>query len=499
MEFKFNQNNDIILIDDDEVINIVNYNDKNSYSVLLEKDGLILHSCESFNALFETDVTNKKLSDILCNDTYEELRKMMIESLFTNNQVVNVIKIYSKIYKTSISPIFDSKMNIRCILLNICDITKDKKIEEEFEYLKIKLEESNSIKSTFLSNVSHELRTPMNTIIGFSDILLQNKKNNKTQLKKFLRSINSNAKHLDELLNNILDYSRMESKDLDVLYENFSINELFDELFDIFEDVNNEKNSNFVKFEFIKSDDKKIIFDYLRLKQVLFNLISNSIKFTNNGHIKISFDATDKFITFKVEDTGIGISEEKLKFVFDRFWQCDSSSTKKYKGVGLGLAISKSIIELFNGDIKIESELNKGTTCYVKIPLEMIKNDLPIKNKNKIDFSGKTVLIIDELPIKYSLLGIFLNSLHVNMLSAYSGKEAIEILNQQKEKIDLIFLDMNLPDIKASELSKKIKELCGIQIVSKSGKDAKNIETIDYHLKKPINKDKLLFILNKIW
>ena len=239
------------------------------------------------------------------------------------------------------------------------DVTIQKQNEEA-------LEKSNAVKSTFLSNISHELKTPMSAIIGYSDIILKN--NNDVDTLRFLKSINSNAKHLHELLNNILDYSKIESESLDIYYEKFFILDLLEELRDIFEDENYKKNIDFVKLEFINNKNQEIISDYLRLKQVLYNIISNSIKFTENGYIRISFEIFFDYVEFKIEDTGIGISEEKFPFVFDRFWQCDSSSKKKYKGTGLGLSISKSIVELLNGKIWLESILGKGTTFYVKIP-----------------------------------------------------------------------------------------------------------------------------------
>ena len=372
------------------------------------------------------------------------------------------------------------------------DVTIQKQNEEA-------LEKSNAVKSIFLSTISHELRTPMNAIIGFSDILVDNIKNNDTSnSERFLKSINSNAKHLDELLNNILDYSKIESETLDILYENFSILDLFEELYDVFSDVNYRKNLDFVKLIFVKHKDQKITSDYLRLKQVLYNIISNSIKFTERGHIKVSFDISYNFITFKIEDTGIGIEEEKTKFVFDRFWQCDSGSRKKYKGTGLGLSISKSLVELLNGEIWLESDINKGTTFFVRIPLD--EQDLKIPKSIEPDFPGKTVLIIDDIPITYSLLGIYLNSLHINIISANGGKEALEIYKKQKEKIELIILDLNLFDMNSFDLITSIKDICGdCKIVSKSGIENQKSELVDYHLKKPINKNILVSILNKIW
>lgn len=456
-------------------------------NIVLVSDGAKkIYGVDKFNNEFKLEEIKKyPLSE------YRTLLDDSLKNLIENNKPYDV-EFKIKTNKGDIKTIrsvanYDSDNEIIFGILQ--DITSQKQNEEA-------LEKSNAVKSVFLSTISHELRTPMNAIIGFSDIILSNNKNKESE--RFLKSINSNAKHLDELLNNILDYSKIESDALDILYEKFSVNELFDELYDIFEDLNYRKNLDFVKLEFIKNRDKKIKSDYLRLKQVLYNIISNSIKFTENGFIKISFTFDNNYITFKLEDTGIGIPKDQISHVFDRFWQYDSGSRKKYKGTGLGLSISKSIVELLNGDIWLESELNKGTTFYVKVPLkEKIKK---VKINKKIDFTKKNVLIVDDIPIVYSLLGIYLNSLDVNIISANGGKDAIEIYKKQKDKIDLIIVDLNLFDINGIELIKIIKNICGdCKIISKSGiKDQKN-DLVDYHLKKPINKEKFFSILNEIW
>jgi len=467
--------------------------------MLVDLSGKIVYCGKKFEIFFKKNPTGSKLSEIVNNHSYEELRKMMLESIFTNKQVTNTISFNDKdFYKIMIFPVIDEENKVTHLSLVAINFNNTKKLEIENEELKKKLEESNSIKSIFLSNISHELRTPMNSIIGLSDILLQN--DGMIQKEHFLKSINSNAKHLDELLNNILDYAKLESNEFDLLYENFSINDLFEELNDILEDVNNKKNLNFVELKFIKSTDKKIICDYLRLKQVLYNIISNSIKFTEKGYIKISFTEEENSIIFKIEDTGIGIPEDKMKFIFDRFWQCDSTSSKKYKGTGLGLSISKSIIEMCNGKIWAESILGKGSTFYFKIPLEEMKPAIIIKSREFLNYSGKTVLIIDEVPMNYSILSIYLNSLHVNIIFSYNGNESIQIYKKQKEKIDIIFMDMKLPDMDGYELSKKLKKINkNCKIVSKSGVDFIPDKNINFHLKKPFTKGQLISILKELW
>lgn len=493
-----NNNNIITIIDDIEIINVINCNffGSDMYTFIIEKNGIILYCSEIKFCKF--NLVDKKISEILIDNEYDNFRKLMLESIFTNKQVINEIKIQNRIYNIIISPIVGYDLNVKYLLLNMCDITKNKKIENEIKDIKLKLDESNSIKSIFLSNISHELRTPLNAIIGFSDLLLTDK--NEQNNQRFIKSINSNAKHLDELLSNILDYSRIESNDFDLLYEKFNIDDLFDELSDIFIDVNYKKNLDFVKLEFVKNKNIKLISDYLRLKQVLFNIISNSIKFTDHGHITISYYSDEKFITFKIEDTGIGIPLDKQNKVFDRFWQCDSSSTKKYKGTGLGLSISKSIVDMLDGEIWFDSVLNKGTTFFIKLKLDEIKQNT-VENKNKINFIGKTVLLIDEIPVNYSLLGMYLNSLNFNILSATTGEDGIKIYKKHNKKINIVILDLNLTDIKTLDIIKDIKNIKKCKIIAKCDKHMidEDLCDFDYYIKRPISKEKLLQILNKIW
>lgn len=504
MNIKVNDNI-INISNNDNSTNIINCNfheGNSKYLLIIKKDTTILYACETFIKEYGEAIGNK-LSDIFSNNLskiYEKVRKLILESLFTGKNInSDIVSDHSgRVFRFSISPVSLDKDN-EILLINAYDITRISRLYEEIEELKKSLEDSNSIKNIFLSNISHELRTPMNSIVGFSNILIQCQ-NTDEEIKSFMNSIYSNAKYLDELLNNILDYSKIESNEFDILYENFSIKDLFEELKDLFKDVNYKKNLNLVNLEFIIDDDRKIISDYLRLKQVLFNIISNSIKFTDNGSIKISCKIENKVVMFIIEDTGIGIPDDKIKYVFDRFWQCDSTSTKKYKGTGIGLSLSKGIIELLGGEISLESKLNVGTKFTVKIPLEEIKQEILIKSKDKINFSGRTVLIVDEFPINYSLLGIYLNSFDIDILSAYDSEDAIEIFKKQKEKIDIIFIDLSLPKNSGFELAEKLKKIHDkCIIISKSGIKKQKNNFFDYHLKKPIIKDKLLNLLNELW
>jgi len=497
---KINNDNNILTIfdDDDGIIKIVNnFNYKYTYTFLIKKDNTLLYVSDNYKNDFLVENYNTLSDLILEKNEYESIRKNILESIFTNKQIISELKIKKRIYNICITPIFIQN-KIKYLTINASDITKQKKIYEEIDDLKIKLNESNSIKTNFLSNISHELRTPLNAILGFSELMMDD---NKCGNEHFLKPIISNAKHLYELLNNILDSSKIDSNDFDILYEKFSIFELLDELSDIFNDINYSKNLNLVELKFIKNEDVKITSDYIRLKQVLFNIISNAIKFTNYGHITISYDISIcGTITIKIEDTGIGIPKDKQNKVFERFWQEDSSSTKKHKGTGLGLSISKRITQLLGGKIWFESKYNEGTTFFIKLNISKTR-----KRKKKIvenDFYGKTILMIDEVPANYSLLGIYLSSLNFNILTASNYSDAINIYKKKKNEIDLIFLDLNIPDFETLSLIKTIKNVKKCDIITKSDRigciQNKKYDGVHYHIQNPVNKDRLLLMLNEL-
>lgn len=487
LNFIINNNNDIlkeIIIDNIDI-----------YIMIVGVDNSIVYSCNELNSLFGKNLKNEKLNNIINKKEFKSIRKIILESVFTDTVIKREINFKNKEYKFKFVPITQND-KIEYLLISFYNITKNNKLEGEIELIRKELEDSNSIKSIFLSNISHELKTPLNSIIGFSDILLKNPQNEK-QLIRFLKSINSNGKKLHELLSNIIDAAHLESDNFDILYEKFHVSELFEELYDIFDDINYKKNLEFVKLIFIKKENIKIISDFLRLKTVLYNIISNSIKFTEKGNITISFEYNEDYIIFKISDTGIGIEEENIKYIFERFWQDDSSSKKSYRGAGLGLYISKKIIDILNGEIYLESKLNKGTTFYVKLPLEKIQEDSELVSaKDKIDFSGKKVLVIDELPINYKLLGMYLKSLNIEAISSNNINNSINIYETNKDYIDIIFLDLDLTNKEIGFLVKRLKEINKDCVIIAKSKRYDNYA--DYMLKSLVKSD-LITILNEVW
>ena len=476
----------------------------------LKKDGTIINCNKKALPYLKLtsvkDAENKKLSDFVDPVFYEELRKIMLECIFRGQYVKLQYHCLEndKNYDVLCSPIKDENKppdnSVDFLFLHIMDMSHMQKIANELENAKIKAEESDILKTTFLSTISHELKTPMNSIIGFSDLLLD-PNYNKANKDRFIRAINTNAKHLEELLNNILDYAKIEAGGLDLLYENFQISDLFEELHDMLIDINYQKNMDSVKIVFEKNCNRKIVSDYFRLKQILHNLISNAIKFTDSGHIKIGCNVSNKIITFYVEDTGIGINEHKLDIIFDRFVQVDDSPTKKYKGTGLGLSIAKSLVEIMGGNIWVSSKPGEGSTFFFSTPYEEL-DAVPSSRPaiESISYKDKTVMIVDNVPDNYSLLSLILKSKGIKIIGVEEETEILKKFKKDKQIIDAIFVDIDLPDLNINKITEKIKQINkNVTITSISKLDISNIQNVDYHIEKPFTRDKVINILNQIF
>lgn len=266
----------------------------------------------------------------------------------------------------SVAPIFGKKKEIISYIFVIRDVTGRINSEKELIFAKEKAEESDRLKSAFLANMSHEIRTPLNAILGFAEFI-ENKDLDIEKQKKFAGIIFESGNHLLELINNIVDLAKLEAGQVDIIKSSVDIEDLFQDLYMIFQP--NIKNND-VDFKFDIKDKhlkKKIISDKTKIKQILINLISNSIKFTKKGFVKYTCTYFADKIVLSVEDTGIGIPQGFKKEVFDRFSQVYKIS-EVYGGTGLGLSIVKENINLLGGNIRLETELNKGTSFYLEFP-----------------------------------------------------------------------------------------------------------------------------------
>ena len=387
-------------------------------------------------------------------EIFEDMWRTIKAKMVFHGIIKNLKKDGSSYYvDTTVMPILDNLGNIIEYIAIRFDIT-------DLEESVIEAKKANRAKTIFLANMSHEIRTPLNGILGFIKLLKEESLSPKQ--KQYVNIIDTSANTLLHTINEILDMSKIQSGKF----------ELESVKFDLFETLNNVQNlfiarANEKNIEFILDIDNDlpytVISDEIKLKQVLSNLTGNAIKFTpENGKVKLSAKILDKNdkkvkVKFSVSDTGIGISKEAQNKIFEPFMQAENSTTRKFGGTGLGLAISKEIVKLLGGELKLESEVGKGTTFYFE--LEFDYSDEIIEKEEEVilksGYQGK-ILIAEDNEINQQLIKALFEQREVSINIVENGKLAVEAVG--KEKYDLIFLDINMPIMDGMEACKLIKE-----------------------------------------
>ncbi len=378
---------------------------------------------------------------------------------------------------------------------------------------KEKAEESDRLKSAFLANMSHEIRTPMNAIIGFSDLLTDPDLTD-DQKQELINHINKNSNTLVYLIDDIIDIAKIEAGQLKVNKTECNINQILSDVFQSFIETNNIKEDDPVKLKLekgIQKDNFTIHTDPVRFQQILINLIGNSLKYTEKGYVECGYQVktnqSNSFLEFYVKDTGIGIPKSKHKHIFERFSKIEDSKTKLYRGTGLGLTITKNLIEMLGGKIWLESEENKGSTFYFTIPVEEFKGQV-LDSNEKTDETIKnwqknTILIAEDEDSNYRMLQMALKRTNINILRAENGKQAIDICRANK-KISLVLMDLKMPEVNGIEATKEIKKIRpDLTIIAQTAyamAEDKNLTReagcSDY-LAKPIKAKELISTLNK--
>lgn len=329
--------------------------------------------------------------------------------------------------------------------------------------------EANKAKTTFLSSMSHEIRTPMNAIIGLDALALNDPDISETT-KDYLEKIGSSAQHLLSLINDILDMSRIESGRMTLRNEEFAFSKLIEQINVIFSGQCQEKGLDYncrVKGQL--SD--YYIGDSVKLRQVLINILGNAVKFTpEGGKVELTVEKTGGFdgrsvLQFKVADTGIGMSKEYLPKIFDTFSQEDSGSTNKYGSSGLGMAITKNIVEMMNGEIQVESEKNVGTTFTISITLTDSERRLSDEG-DALDIHSQDmkVLLVDDDPLACDQAKLVMSQAGIKADTAQSGTEALEMVKvsyARQESYNLIIVDWQMPEMDGVETTRQIRSIIG--------------------------------------
>ncbi|ALO14324.1 Autoinducer 2 sensor kinase/phosphatase LuxQ [Salinivirga cyanobacteriivorans] len=335
--------------------------------------------------------------------------------------------------------------------------------ENELIKAKVNAEVANNAKSAFLTNMSHEIRTPINTILGFTEIL-SNDITDEQQIN-YLKSINSSGKSLLTIINDILDLSKIESGNMPIKHDPMSIKTLINDMEFIFRAQAREKGLNF-KISIDKSVPRLVKLDQPRLRQILQNLISNAIKFTYQGKVELQAntansenDKTD--LIFKVIDTGKGISRNKLNAILEPFQQEDSSDARKFEGTGMGLSIARKLTSLLNGELKIESEIDKGSVFTIHLPsipvLETESYNVQSINTNKLKFDRERILLVEEDTNQGEIIQSMLEKHNLTVLTAETGDQAFAFANEFNPQLAII--DLSTQTHKSIGTAKDIRSL----------------------------------------
>ncbi len=386
-------------------------------------------------------------------------------------------------------------------------ITDKKKIAMELIKAKEQAETANIAKSRFLANISHEIRTPLNSIYGFAQILIN--RQDKIQFGEkelgYLNMIKIAGGNLTELINNVLDLSKIEAGKDEIKNEEIDIEILIKTVFHGLKSTAFKKG---IKFVYNFSNLPQIIFtDRNKLQRILINLISNAIKFTpTNKYINFNSTSTGENLVFEISDEGIGIPEDKLTDIFKPFTQVDNSNTRHYQGTGLGLSITKNLINLLDGKIEVESSLDVGSTFTVTIPIKIIKNRADIKPKIEIASfsSSNTLLVVEDEPMNQQIVEILLKDMGLTIKIAHDGYEAVTLTRRFKP--DLVLMDVHMPGMNGIEATKKIRTYDDCKFIPIFGlsadafdeqKEKGILSGMNGYLTKPLELAKLIPILNK--
>lgn len=459
------------------------------------------------------DVIGKDISILHSNtpDKFQEIINTIVSGKVWQGEFHNKKKsgeVYWEL--ASISAVKNDNGEITRFVVISEDITSRKKNEKELIDAKEKAEESNRLKTAFLANLSHEIRTPMNAIIGFSNLLLDEEMP-KEEKVKLNHLINDNSQNLLKLIDDVIDISKLQSGDIHFNKTECFLNKLLLDLYVSFSiQIENDAKKD-VRLSMNKGSkikDFSIVTDPVRLKQILYNLIENAIKFTTKGFVEFGYTLIEKEnkIQFYVIDSGIGISNEKFDMIYDLFRQADESFTREYGGTGIGLTIAKKIVDHLGGEIWVQSTPEQGTNIYFTLPYEIPESKFEIEEndfENPFNWQNKVVLVADDIDINYKLIEEILLPTKAKILWAKNGKEAVELC-LKNDNIDLVLMDIKMPKMNGFEATQKIKEhkkdltIIGQTAYAHDNEHHKCLNAgFDNYIAKPIKIDTLLSTINQ--
>ena len=361
-------------------------------------------------------------------------------------------------------PIRDERGVITMIMGVIKDVSDLMRIENDLKEARDRAEESDRLKTSFLANMSHEIRTPMNGIIGFANLMRDpGLKEDKRDL--FLKHIDQSSNQLLNIIDDIIDISKIESGQLKISNRPVRINMVLDEIYSsFFHRIRGDApGQKLVDFKLLKGNDSRdftIVTDDFRLSQIFNNLIGNAIKFTKEGNITFGYTMKDhRHVEFFVSDSGIGIPNNKIRLIFDRFGQVDQEQSFYQTGTGLGLPISKSLVDLMGGEMWAESEIDKGSTFYFTLPLvveETVEEPRILISNKTYNWSNKQILVAEDEELNWLFVKEMLRQAGASIHRAINGRDVVS--QARKLKPDAILMDIKMPELNGIDAARKIRE-----------------------------------------
>lgn len=429
------------------------------------------------------DITERKLSELALQNREQELEKQNMEYEALNREY---LKLNAEL-KESINQI--SAINAELIVA------------------KGKAEESDNLKTAFLENMSHEVRTPLNGILGFAEFL-KDPDLDKEQVETYIGIIDASSKQLLTIINDILDISKIKADQITIKNADVNITELLEQLYE-----QNKEQAELKKLRFTlnpRNLDKNVITvtDSAKLQQVFNNLINNAIKFTSSGSVEFGLDLQDHTLSFYVKDSGIGIAPEDQDLIFKPFSKVENSAARKYGGNGLGLAISKALVEKLGGSISLSSSISHGATFTFSIPLKGEKVVNPIQRvkvesqivENRL---GATVLIAEDEVYNYYYIEELLKPMKIKTLHAWNGAEAVEMVKTNKD-ISMVLMDIKMPEMDGLTATRLIKQMkpklpvvAQTAYESREDRDKAMASGVDYYMTKPISRVLFMEVMNQ--
>lgn len=430
----------------------------------MDKNGIFMGVNKAFRDLYdieESDIIGKNIYDIETDynaNRYRESDRMIFEGIDKIQVLERTIILpngeHLEVILTK-SPFPDANGEIGGLIGMITDITARKKMETELKNAKERAEESDNLKTSFLNNMNHEIRTPLNAIVGFSDLLFEDY--TEEEKKSFVVTINNNSEQLLRIIDDVLSISRLDAEHLPLEIESINLHKLMYDLYNSFSLQCEQKKLEFELDIDITDNQLTIIADKGKIRQVMTGFIENAIKYTSSGKIVFGYVKQSNSIRFFVKDTGLGVPSDEQSKIFDRFYRGHEVQNKALRGNGLGLSISKGLVEIMGGTIGLVSEHGKGSEFYFQIEVQILpefpKTEMDHYSKN-INFNDLSLLIVDDEPDNLDLLFAILHQHFGEIGTARNGMEAVNLMHSKPYSV--ILMDIKMPVLNGFEATSEI-------------------------------------------